>query len=75
MCLSVPQNANEAESIDWSLVIRLDDKNFLDKDNCGFDLFDDRIELTLLKKSQDLWHRIFVGESETSLKVNIFFFL
>lgn len=70
MCLSLPQDANEADSKDWSLVIRLDEQNFLDKDECGFDLFEDHIQLLLVKKSQQLWHRIFVGVSETSLTVS-----
>jgi hypothetical protein len=51
------------------MVLRLEDKHFLDKDECGFELFDDRMELNLRKKTREFYERFFIGVSETSLKV------
>ena len=65
----MPQDASDINSPDWSLVLRLDDRYYLEKDDCGFDIFPDRMELNLKKKKSELWDRMFIGVSESSLKV------
>ena len=53
------------------MIVRLDDNYSLDKDDCGFEVFPDHLELYLRKQTQELWNRFFVGVSESDLKVSL----
>lgn len=60
--------------MDWNLVVRLDDEYFLEKDQCGFEVFPDRLELFLRKQNKVMWKRGFIGSSELHLKVRVQYF-
>lgn len=72
VCLSIPQDPVCTDSADWNMVIRLDDRFFLNADECGFEVYDDRMELNLKKSCIGLWDRFFIGVSETSLEMELF---
>ena len=73
VCVSFPQNPDEINSLDWSMIIQSEDKDYFDKDECGFDISPAGLQLCLRKavKSTGLWDRIFIGASENELKVTL----
>ena len=69
--VSLPQNPDDPSSAEWSLIVQLDEGNELEKDKCCFDVTKDHLEISLVKRQQGLWTKMFVGVSETDLKVSI----
>ncbi|XP_047125544.1 protein kintoun isoform X1 [Hydra vulgaris] len=74
VCVSFSQNSDEKTSLEWSMVIRSEDIDFFDKTDCGFDISLVGLELHLRKsvRSIRLWNKIFIGASETELKMETF---
>ena len=66
-------SANESgDPVRWCLLVKFMEYCRLDKDLCSVDVEKDRVVLTLPKSeaSCGLWHRIFIGTSESSLQVS-----
>ena len=66
--MSANQNG---EPVRWCLLAKFLEYCRIDKDLCSVDIDKDRVVLTLPKSeaSHGLWHRIYIGTSENSLKV------
>jgi len=69
--MSANQNG---EPVRWCLLAKFLEYCRLDKDLCSVDIEKDRVVLTLPKSeaSHGLWHRIYIGTSENSLKEMFF---
>lgn len=68
---SMMSSDENGEAVRWCLLIKFLEYCRLDKDMCVMDVEQDKIVLSLPKSeaSRGLWHRIYAGTSEASLKV------